>query len=65
MVTCKTVNKARIGDTRQYAALSTAVTTELRHEMIKHSSLRMCVQLDAASIGFSVTTKPVLSDHSK
>ena len=27
--------------------------------------IRMCVQLDAASIGFSVTAKPVLYGHSK
>ena len=27
------------------------------------SQIRMCVQLDAASIGFSTTSKPVLSGH--
>ena len=29
------------------------------------TQIRMCVQVDAASIGFSVTAKPVLNDHSK
>ena len=29
------------------------------------SQIRMCVQLDAASIGVSVTAKPVSSGHSK
>ena len=29
------------------------------------TQIHMCVQLGAASIGFSGTAKPVLSDHSK
>ena len=54
-----------VGSCFCYAVLSVETYSFSIRGVPTCTQIRMCVQLDAASIGFLVTVKPVLSDQSK